>query len=141
MIIVDAGVFVAAAFPNDRHHQVCRDFLRDPGDELGVSDVVVAEISHLFRRAPTRPRPEVGFLRLLAEGRIQPLAPTAADFGRMAELVEQYDNLGLGAADASVVAIAERLRVARLATVDRRDFTVIRPRHVEAFELLPDLTS
>lgn len=41
MIVVDAGVFVAALFPNDRHHEVCRAFLSDPGDELGVSALVV----------------------------------------------------------------------------------------------------
>jgi len=48
-------------------------------------------------------------------------------------------DLPLGAADASVVALAERFGVTRVATVDRRDFTVVRPRHVPAFELVPDL--
>jgi predicted nucleic acid-binding protein len=67
VILVDAGVFVAAAFPNDRHHEVCRAFLLDPGDTLAVSDLVVAEICHLFKRSPHRPRPEIAFLRLLAE--------------------------------------------------------------------------
>jgi predicted nucleic acid-binding protein len=39
--------------------------------------------------------------------------------------------------DASVVAAAERLAVTELATVDRRHFGVVRPRHAEAFVLLP----
>jgi uncharacterized protein len=39
--------------------------------------------------------------------------------------------------DASVVAAAERLDVRQIATVDRRDFGVVRPKHAEAFELLP----
>jgi hypothetical protein len=39
--------------------------------------------------------------------------------------------------DASLVAVAERLRLTTLATLNRRDFTVVRPRHAEAFELLP----
>ncbi len=77
---------------------------------------------------------------LIAAGRIQPLAPAPEDYRRMAELVEQYHDLPLGAADASIVAIAERLGVSRLATVDRKDFTAVRPRHVAAFELLPELT-
>ena len=37
----------------------------------------------------------------------------------------------------SVVAIAERLGVTQVATLDRRDFSVVRPRHTDAFELLP----
>jgi predicted nucleic acid-binding protein len=49
----------------------------------------------------------------------------------------KYGDLDLGMVDATVVAVAERLGVDRIATIDRRDFTVIRPRHVEAFVLLP----
>src|SRR5438477_532166 len=39
--------------------------------------------------------------------------------------------------DASIVAIAERLRVTRLLTADRRHFSLIRPRHCPALELVP----
>jgi uncharacterized protein len=140
VILVDSGVFVAAAFPNDRHHEPCRRFLAETSEDLAISVVIVAEVSHLLRRAATRPRPELAFLMLIAAGRIQSLAPAPEDYRRMAELVEQYHDLPLGAADASIVAIAERLGVSRLATVDRKDFTAVRPRHVAAFELLPDLT-
>jgi uncharacterized protein len=45
--------------------------------------------------------------------------------------------MGLGLVDASVITIAERLRIGTIATLNRRDFTVVRPRHVEAFELVP----
>lgn len=55
----------------------------------------------------------------------------------MAELTERYADLGLGGTDASVVAIAERLGIDRIATLDRRHFSVVRPRHIEAFQLLP----
>ena len=43
----------------------------------------------------------------------------------------------LGGTDASVVALAERHGAIRVATLDRRHFTVVRPRHAQAFELLP----
>jgi predicted nucleic acid-binding protein len=39
--------------------------------------------------------------------------------------------------DATVVAMAERLGSVRLYTLDRRDFGIIRPRHVASLELLP----
>jgi len=63
--------------------------------------------------------------------------PTAADLERMAELVETYADLPLGTVDASVVATAERLGQAEVATLDHRHFTVVRPKHVQAFTLLP----
>jgi hypothetical protein len=43
----------------------------------------------------------------------------------------------MGYVDAITVAIAERVRDLRIATVDRRHFLAVRPRHAEAFELLP----
>lgn len=58
---------------------------------------------------------------------------------RIAELVEQYGDLSLGAADASVIAVAERRRIDTVMTLDRRHFTIVRPRHIKAFRLVPDL--
>jgi len=59
------------------------------------------------------------------------------DWGRISELVEAYADLGLGGVDASLVAVAERLGVHEIATLDRRDFSVVRPTHVDSFMLLP----
>lgn len=42
----------------------------------------------------------------------------------MAELVEQYVSLPLGIVDAAVIAIAERLNLAEVATVDRKHFSI-----------------
>ena len=61
----------------------------------------------------------------------------AADLKRMADLVEQYAELGLGATDASLVAVEERLDLVDIATIDHRHFTVVRPTHAAAFRLLP----
>ena len=54
----------------------------------------------------------------------------------MAELVERYIDLPLGLVDAAVIAIAERLGLREVATVDHRHFRIVRPRHVEAFPSL-----
>lgn len=62
---------------------------------------------------------------------------TRSDLDRMAELVETYSSLPLGAAGASVIAVAERLKVTEVATLDRRHFTVVRPSRVDALTLLP----
>ena len=59
------------------------------------------------------------------------------DLTRMAAQVRQYADLPLGGTDASVIAIAERLGATTIATVDRRHYTIVRPRHTRAFTLLP----
>jgi uncharacterized protein len=60
-----------------------------------------------------------------------------ADWQRIQDLVSTYADLRLGGTDASVVALAERHGAVKIATLNRRHFAVVRPRHAEAFELLP----
>ncbi|WP_179154997.1 hypothetical protein [Microbispora sp. GKU 823] len=55
----------------------------------------------------------------------------------MTELVERYLDLPLGLVDAAVIEIADGLGLREVATVDQRHFRIVRPRHVEAFTLLP----
>ena len=62
---------------------------------------------------------------------------TKADLERIVQLVDTYIDLPLGGTDASVVAIAERLGQTRIATLDRRHFSIVRPKHCEGFELVP----
>jgi uncharacterized protein len=97
---------------------------------------VLAEASYLVRKA-LGAGGEAALLRSASRGEFRLEVPTASDLQRMAELVETYADLPLGTVDASVVATAERLGAARVATLDRRHFTVVRPAHLEAFALLP----
>lgn len=102
-----------------------------------VPQPVIAEVCYLLERERGS-RAEAAFLRSFAR-REMTLAPlTIADTERMAQLVETYASLPLGGVDAAVVAIAERLNVATVATLNRRDFAVVRPRHVNALTLIPD---
>ena len=66
---------------------------------------------------------------------VEPVA--ASDWLRIAELVHAYRDLPLGTVDASVVAACERLDITAVATIDRRDFTVVRPNHCDHLTILP----
>ena len=73
----------------------------------------------------------------LRDRELQAVATEPGDWMRITELVDRHVDLPLGLVDATVVAVAERLRVSRLATLDRRHFAVVRPLHVDGFELVP----
>jgi uncharacterized protein len=60
-----------------------------------------------------------------------------SDIARAADLADKYSDFPLGTTDACVVALAECLDLARVATLDTRHFSVVRPRHVTSFALLP----
>ena len=83
------------------------------------------------------PGPQNELLRVVSSGRIEPMDLDREDWTRCVELTETYADMGLDLMDASIVAAAERRGATTIATLNRRDFTVIRPRHIEALELIP----
>jgi predicted nucleic acid-binding protein len=139
VIVCDTGPLVAAALSNDADHAPCVRLLTElhaAGRELLVPATVVAEVGYLLAREAD-PRVESLFLRSLADGDFTAVDLTPADYARMAELVTTYGDLPLGTTDASVVALAERLKLSEVATLDRRHFAVVRPAHVNTLTLLP----
>jgi hypothetical protein len=133
-VLVDSGVFIAAADRDQTGHAICARLLREHRDQLVVPSPVVPEAAWFIedRLGPTA---EAGFVRLITSLDVVDLVPI--DYRRAIELIEIYADLALGFVDASIVAVAERLDVSQLATLNHRDFSVVRPAHVAAFELLP----
>ena len=134
LAIVDAGPLYAAADSDDLDHMASVSALADPQLRLVVPALVIAEATY-FVGTRLGPAAEADFLRGCSDLDVE--APDRADFARIAQLVERYADFPLGGADASVVALAERLEAAVIVTLDRRHFGAVRPSHRETFELLP----
>lgn len=83
------------------------------------------------------PQAEARFYRSIADHEIAIEPLMQLDWTRIAELTEKYADQHLGGVDAGLVAIAERLRLTTIATLDHRHFRTIRPIHADAFGLLP----
>jgi uncharacterized protein len=140
VIVCDTGPLVAAALIRDPDHRRCVDLftgLHLANRQMVLPAPVVAEVTYLIG-LKAGASAEASFLISLADGDFVPVELTSNDYRRMAELVERYADLPLGACDASVIALAERLDVDEVATLDLRHFTVVRPRHVKALTLLPE---
>jgi predicted nucleic acid-binding protein len=135
-LLVDAGPLYAYIDADDAHHEESLVFLTNHPGPLAVPVLVVAEVAYLVG---TRlgANAEVRFLGDLAARAFVTIPVEDDDWLRIAELVWRYRDLPLGTVDASIVAAAERLGIVEIATLDRRDFAVVRPDHVDAFRLLP----
>jgi predicted nucleic acid-binding protein len=116
-ILVDTGPLYAMADRDDDWHLRVVRFLKRSRDELVV--------------------PEQALVRSVANGEMTLEALTLPDLRRTLDLLSRYTAARIGFVDAAVVATAERLQISRILTTDRRDFSLIRPRHCRAFELLP----
>jgi predicted nucleic acid-binding protein len=135
-ILLDTSALYAIVHRDDPHHQQLVERLRSEAPAVVVPQVVLPEICCLIgsRRGPTAEATFVAGL-LSAGWRLEP--STTGDLGRAVELMQTYADTAIGFVDAAVVAIAERLGIRQVWTLDRRDFSLIRPRHVEAFEIVP----
>jgi predicted nucleic acid-binding protein len=136
VLLCDTGVLLAAGNAKDEHHQACLKLLRQAEGPLLVPSPVMGEVGYLLE-SRVGPQAEVTFLKSFGSNGFHVAELEDEDLPRMAELVERYVDLPLGLVDAAVIAIAERLGLREVATVDHRHFRIVRPRHVEAFTLLP----
>jgi uncharacterized protein len=135
LAVVDTGPLYAAADADDQDHDRCVQALQLPGLRLLIPALVVAEATYLIGRR-MGPSVEAAFLEGLSA--LDVIAPSAADWLRIAALVRQYADFPLGGADASVIALAERSGTDTIITLDRRHFAAVRPRHCIALRLLPE---
>jgi len=133
-LIVDTGPLVSLLDATDPDHERCTELLQGTAEPRVVPVCVLVEVEYLLR-----PWPEA-FKALLSEfaaGGLELLELPMQWLLRAGELLEGYRDLPLGLVDASVVAATEMLNEPKLATLDRRHFSVVRPSHVTALTLVP----
>ncbi len=136
-LIIDTGPLYASLDAADPDHQACAQLLESTNEPLVIPSPVLVEAEWL---ATSRIGPD-GFDPVLAsveEGSLGVIDLQRTDWARVRELCRQYLDLPLGLVDASMVAVAERLDETKVATLDHRHFTVVRPSHTHALTLLPD---
>jgi len=136
MLLCDTGVLLAAGNVKDQDHHACLELLRTAAGPLLVPSPVLGEVGYLLQ-SRVGPQAEVTFLQSFGGDGFHVAELEDEDIPRMAELAGTYLDLPLGIVDAAVIAIAERLELTEVATLDHRHFTVVRPRHTRAFTLLP----
>lgn len=133
--LIDTGFMLAVLDKKDFQHENCTSVLESEVSPL-LPEIVLSELAYLVLR-------ELGykvwikFLHSLSNGELPIISTDLQDLKRAAEILEQYQDSKLDFVDAAIMAIAERLKIERILTVDRRDFGIFRPRHCAAFEVLP----
>lgn len=138
MILSDTGPLYAAADQDDAHHDAVRRFLERNREPILVPITVLPEVCYFLDRE-LGTAAEARFIQAFTRGELLLEQVLPNDMTRCVELMQQYADTRIGFVEASVVAVAERLGITRVLTIDRRHFGAIRPRHTAAFELLPRL--
>ena len=134
--LVDTGILLALANRRDANHQAAVALLTSLHEALLVTSPVLTEAAYLVNRV-LGVEAETALVAGIGRGEMQLEELTRDDCLRAAELLRVYSEARIGFVDASLVAVAERLKMRRILTLDRRHFAMIRPRHCASFELLP----
>ncbi len=134
-LICDTGGVLALYDAGNADHAAIVAVVESESGDLLVPIVLLAEIDYLLH-ARLGPEAALDFLRAveLEEFILVPLEK--ADIVRCRELLDQYRDLEIGLADATVVAAAERLEIFRLLSFDHRHFRTITP-HSNSHFILP----
>jgi predicted nucleic acid-binding protein len=133
---LDTGFLYALLNAGEQSHLIVRQAAERLDAIPLLPTPVTVEVAYLIRR-DLGAESLAQFTADLAEPRYALVAPTAADYGRAAAIVRQYADTHVDFVDAILTAMAERLDIRRILTLDQRHFRLFRPRHCEAFELLP----
>jgi predicted nucleic acid-binding protein len=133
-LLVDTGIVYALADRSDAWHAKARTYVESAKETLLAPVTIVPEVAYLLRDRIGADA-EWTFLRSIVDGELAVENLADVDWKRADTLMGSYDWLGL--VDATVVAVAERLKLRVVATTDRRHFGAVRPRHIAAFALVP----
>jgi uncharacterized protein len=134
MILVDAGPLIALIHEDDNEHERCRDAFATMDEPLGTVWPAVAEAMHLLSFSS---RAQEALWDMIETGAVEIMPIGIDDVPRMKELMRKYRDLPMDLADAALVRVAERERLRRIFTLDRRDFQIYKPSRIGRFTIFP----
>ena len=134
-ILADSSGLLALINKNDAHHEVVKPFATA---KLLVSSTVLCEVDYLATKYLGEHAARA-FLQGQARGEWQLMAFDEVDLQEANAVRVRYNDIPLGFVDSSLMALAERYRIPRVLTLDRRHFWTVRPQNFEHFQLLPEV--
>lgn len=134
-LLLDTGALISLLDRRQGAHEACRQVLRQWRRPIVSTEAVLAEAAHLMSRFPGgRTRCIDYFLR----GAASLIPMHSILLRRCRDLMEQYADVPMDYADATLVALAEVLGTDCILTTDRRDFSIYRAGERRPFRILPE---
>ena len=134
--LMDSGFLYALIDETDKHSRSVKNSLVEIYEEVILPVPAVTETAY-FLSKNLGIKALINFLEILPEMEITFETPTAADYKRSAEILRKYNDANIDFVDACIFAMAERLNITKILTVDRRHFSIFKPTHCRAFEIFP----
>jgi uncharacterized protein len=134
--VADTSFILAYMNKDDAWHGRCRSVFKAQ-ETMHLPQSTLSEVAFMLGRSGGNKRVAYFLNYLPTVEKLKLTTFMLEDLARTAELLEKYADTRVDFVDASVAAVAERLGVTRILTLDQRDFQILRPKHIDHFELLP----
>lgn len=134
--LLDTGFFYALLNRKENLHERVLAAAQTVEGSIYLPTPVTTEVAYLLLR-DLGSDAVADFTESLAESSFILVEPQNDDYYRAAEIIRQYREARIDFVDAIIFAIAERMNVTRILTIDQRDFRLFRPNHCPAFEIIP----
>jgi predicted nucleic acid-binding protein len=135
MIIADTGFWIALADKKDKHHQVANAFVKNCSERLITTYPVITEVCHLSLERQGI-KAQLNFIKMYQLGAFDVFEMSKNHKDRIGVLMQQYADLPIDFADASLVLLAEQLVHGRILSTDKRDFHTYRWKNTQPFSNL-----
>jgi predicted nucleic acid-binding protein len=135
-VLLDTGFVYAVINRTERQHEAVINAARAVREPMLLPTPVIVEVAFLLLR-DIGPLAVADFVGELTTTDMILVEPEVSDYGRAAAILRQYDDAHIDLVDSLIVAIAERLNIDLILTLDQRHFRMFRPKHCVAFKLLP----
>lgn len=134
--LLDTGFLYALLNRSEQHHERVLAVAREIPEPIVLPVPAITEVAYLLLR-DVGSEAVADFIASLATTDLILESPQATDYQRAAQVILRYSDARVDFVDALIVAMAERLAITKILTLDVRHFAMFRPSHCEAFELLP----
>ena len=124
-ILIDAGPLIAVLNRSDNHHAACARIIESLDCPFYTTMAVLTEAMHIVNKRVGGVAQEA-LWKMILRGDLILEHPSPGELARMAELMSKYNDRPMDFADASLVALAERLSLRKIFTLDRGDFSTYR---------------
>lgn len=124
-VLIDAGPLIALLSRSDSYHTACVPIFRELNCPFVTTLPVITEAMY-FLQTYGGSAGQAALWKMIHRGDLVLEHPDVSDLERMDALMQKYADLPMDFADSSLVAIAERLSLERIFTLDRADFSVYR---------------
>ena len=133
--IIDTSAIVGLVDKSCQHHGRISDIVNKTDLKLIVPSPVIPEACYMLNKK-FGPVIEIRFLEEIISVNLQIEILKFTDILRIVEILKKYKSLNIGFVDGSIVAIAERLKINQILTLDNKHFGAMIPVGFDYFDIL-----